>query len=312
MVRFLEPIRENLRESVSNISRPNGIMEIRVRKARANDSTQIKLLFEHARRSHVGFGQEDLPTLLEEGPFFVAETGPLLWGAVACATHRAPWAELNALALINGWRTDNAAREMLPPLLDALRGHDVAHVMAICDRRGAPDVEPHWMEDFLAHGGFEKKEEIWTYVASAGHVPRRIEGVRIRPATVEDLDLLLRLDGMAFPPMWAFGKKEMLMLLLLSGGEAMVAYLGDEPAGYVIASVHQDLGEIVRMGVLPEHQGKGVGSALMQAALEFCEVNGAISVILNTQSHNHPAQKLYESFGFRRYGASVPVMVMDL
>ncbi len=288
-------------------------MEIHVREARPDDVVQIDHLSSHARRSYLGFGLEDLPGLLEEEPFVVAETGPLLWGAMACSTHRSPWAEVIALALIDGWRTDNAAGKLLPPLLEALRGRGVAHVMAICDRDRSPQGDPHWMEDFLTRGGFEKQEEIWTYVAPAGHpLLRPVDDVRIRSATTNDLELLLRLDGEAFPPMWAFSKKEMLMLLLLSGGQAMLAYRGDEPAGYVIASVHQDFGEIIRIGVLPKHRDLGVGSALVQAALDFCESNGALSVLLNTQSHNRSAQRLYESFGFRRYGKPVPVMVLDL
>jgi ribosomal-protein-alanine N-acetyltransferase len=287
-------------------------MKIHVRKARSADSTQVKLLFDNARRAYAGFGQEDLPTLLEEEPFLVAETGPLLWGAVGCSTHRTPWAEIIALALINGWRTDNAAREMLPPLLELLRERGVKHVMAICDQRGASRENPRWMERLLGQGGFERREEICTYVAPAGHVPRPMSDVQIRPATVGDLGLLLRLDSEAFPPMWAFDRKEMLMLLLLSGGQAMLAYLDDEPVGYAIVSVHQSIGEIIRLGVSPGHRGQGVGGTLMSAAMEFCEANGAFSVVLNTQSYNRPAQKLYESFGFQRYGDLVPVMVLDL
>ncbi len=287
-------------------------MEIRVRKAKVLDAVQIKLLFEHARRAYAGFGHEDLPGLLAKEPFFVAETGPLLWGAVACTIHRAPWAEAHALALINGWRADSAVRELLPPALDELRGRGLTHVMAICDRRNVTEGDPYWMESFLRLGGFEKREEIWAYVSSAKHIPRPPGDARIRPATVSDLGLLLRLDRATFPPMWAFGKREMLMLLLLSGGQAMLAYRGNEPVGYVITAVHHSIGEVIRLGVLPERQGLGVGSSLMRAALEFCESNGALSVVLNTQSNNRPAQKLYKSFGFRRYGKPVPVMVLDL
>ena len=57
----------------------------------------------------------------------------------------------------------------------------------------------------------------------------------------------------------------------------------------------------------PNHRGKGIASKLMQAAEEAAKSAGASRIWLRTAHTNEPAQKLYESRGwkqdevFRRY-----------
>ncbi len=58
---------------------------------------------------------------------------------------------------------------------------------------------------------------------------------------------------------------------------------------------------IVSVGVLPQRQGGGVGTRLLNAALsELARKN----VFLNVRSHNKAARKLYEGMGFGYYGAT--------
>ncbi len=56
------------------------------------------------------------------------------------------------------------------------------------------------------------------------------------------------------------------------------------------------------MFVLPEWRGKGVGTALMEAALEYARARGAYKISLEVWPHNTAAITLYEKFGFEREG----------
>ncbi|WP_095169905.1 N-acetyltransferase [Pseudomonas sp. Irchel 3H3] len=47
-------------------------------------------------------------------------------------------------------------------------------------------------------------------------------------------------------------------------------------------------------------RGRGVGSLLMNAAREFAVATGAKSLVLETATDNHIAQRLYESLGYVR------------
>lgn len=58
----------------------------------------------------------------------------------------------------------------------------------------------------------------------------------------------------------------------------------------------------IGMWVAPEWRGKGVGTALMNAALDYARTHGAYKISLEVWPHNAAAIALYEKFGFEREG----------
>src|SRR3989442_15182554 len=56
------------------------------------------------------------------------------------------------------------------------------------------------------------------------------------------------------------------------------------------------------MFVAGERRGRGVGSALVEAALDWARQVGAHKVSLAVWAHNHPARSLYAKFGFLTEG----------
>jgi RimJ/RimL family protein N-acetyltransferase len=65
------------------------------------------------------------------------------------------------------------------------------------------------------------------------------------------------------------------------------------------ASAHvADLGLIVAA----DHRRRGIGSALLQRAVEWAEEVGVEKLELHVFPHNEPAIRLYERFGFEREG----------
>jgi len=64
-------------------------------------------------------------------------------------------------------------------------------------------------------------------------------------------------------------------------------------AGYVLIRFDEDLLDITRLGVHPEESGKGLGSRLLERALEEGD-----TVILTVQKDNARAMRLYARHGF--------------
>ncbi len=87
--------------------------------------------------------------------------------------------------------------------------------------------------------------------------------------------------------------------------EVFVAFDGARPVGLVsclddrlsASSLGHPVRSLFHVGVLPEFQGKGVGSALIQSALRGSDNVAAIRV--ETQSTNNGALALYRKFAFR-------------
>lgn len=81
-------------------------------------------------------------------------------------------------------------------------------------------------------------------------------------------------------------------IMLQRGSEAGEVVPGEDEA--------EDEAAIRALAVSPEGQGKGIGSALLQAAIERAEQTGVRNLFLLTQTDMLAAQRLYRRAGFRR------------
>ena len=58
-------------------------------------------------------------------------------------------------------------------------------------------------------------------------------------------------------------------------------------------------GAIQNVGIVPEHRGRGLGRALVQASLSGFRASGLTHISLEVTAANLPAVKLYQSLGFQ-------------
>lgn len=57
---------------------------------------------------------------------------------------------------------------------------------------------------------------------------------------------------------------------------------------------------VIALGIRPDHQGQGLGRALLEGLVDWCEGAGVERVELTVLADNGRAQALYESSGFQR------------
>lgn len=69
---------------------------------------------------------------------------------------------------------------------------------------------------------------------------------------------------------------------------------------------HASFGYLADVFVLEEHQGKGLGKALVQALMDLPDVNHLRTILLLTRD----AHTLYEGFGFQRVQDPAPYMAI--
>lgn len=73
-------------------------------------------------------------------------------------------------------------------------------------------------------------------------------------------------------------------------------------AGYVIASAAAGEGELHRLCVHPSHRRRGMGEALVRAAIEAMAESGAREIFIELREKNRPALRLYGKMGFEVVG----------
>lgn len=142
----------------------------------------------------------------------------------------------------------------------------------------------------------------------------------IRRAERQDIPAVIRINRLTLPenyPEWFFYEH------LERWGDAFyIAVVGGEVVGYVMSRVEHGIsvfnsfklvrkGHIVSIAVLPEHRRKGIGTALMKAALKSLrEIYGCDEVYLEVRVSNTPAIRMYERLGFKKVKI-VPMYYLD-
>jgi GNAT superfamily N-acetyltransferase len=89
--------------------------------------------------------------------------------------------------------------------------------------------------------------------------------------------------------------------IIAPGGRILMAIEDGEAVGCcALLKLDEDAYELAKMAVTPGQQGKGLGRALLEAAIERAKALGASRLWLETNSALGPALSLYRSFGFKQ------------
>lgn len=283
-------------------------VQLQVYKPTPGDQHRVLRLLGSARRSFAAFGPEDLPQLLAHGNCMVAGEQDRLWAFMAVSVNASSWAYLRGAAITDGWRTDDGLNTVLDPLIGHLREQAVSHLVAYGT---AP-----WLVPALRRSGFQRREWIVTLERHARPATdETLEQLGARPVSAGDLPALTELDSAVFDPPFQLAGGELIELMITSGYFVVVQGTGaDQPSllAYICADVLGDRGQVSRLAVHPAIRRQGIAHTLLNLALAYCQANGALSVVVNTQESNTPALALYNRFGFRRVGRRIPLLVREL
>jgi ribosomal protein S18 acetylase RimI-like enzyme len=91
---------------------------------------------------------------------------------------------------------------------------------------------------------------------------------------------------------------------LLAGGDTTILVAGTGPDGLAVLRFREAIWAdalecyLAELYVLPQRRGRGLGRALMEAAIETARAEGATHMDLGTGEDDTAARALYESLGF--------------
>ena len=146
--------------------------------------------------------------------------------------------------------------------------------------------------------------------------------MKVREMTLDDLPGVLELEHVLFTDD-AWSEDTYRGELADPGGTRHYVLAEDDGvlAGWAGLAAVGGQGDVLTIGVRPELQGRGVGSALLTALLDEAAVRECAEVFLDVRADNDRARRLYERFGFtavgvrKRYyqpsGVDAIVMVRD-
>lgn len=213
--------------------------------------------------------------------------------------HQTSW--IRMLGIANDADLEQVLQALWHAICLELRAQGVRQIAVLVVNR--------WLVRYLPQLGFHYLEDIITlqrYGTAAP--PPRPTRVAIRPAYLEDLPTLTHIDHSAFQPPWQMTRHEIRQAQRISAS-CTLALLDGEPVGYQLSTRHHSSGHLARLGVLPGHQGQGIGGRLLHHLIDRFSHRGVTSITVNTQLSNVHSQHLYQRYYFQRNGFDLPVWV---
>jgi ribosomal protein S18 acetylase RimI-like enzyme len=165
-----------------------------------------------------------------------------------------------------------------------------------------------WFKTLLEESGFEETQRVVLMDWLHGNIPpeKPHPDVLIKPMLLGNLKAVGQIDEVSFAPLW----RNSLNALEYAFSQAVVAtivVLDKQVVGYQISTATPMGGHLARLAVHPEHQGRGIGYALLRDLLQQFKGRDGERVTVNTQHDNLASLALYRKAGFRSTSEIYPV-----
>jgi ribosomal protein S18 acetylase RimI-like enzyme len=242
--------------------------------------------------------------VLQDGPRCVAYCYYMIDGG------RAIVGSVFAVESFRGRRVEDG---LLREVLAEAQGHE-GHERVECQTLFST---AHSADDLFAGAGFQSRSRHYLVRSLGERVESAPHAVRLRPVRREDLptaghiihrshqgSLDAALNLTYATPAFCRGFVETLVLRAGCGRfdqeASFIADGSDGPVGVLLAShLSRTNGHVCQVSVSPAAQGRGVGAALMTAALGAFRRQGLETASLSVTLDNHRAYRLYQRLGFR-------------
>lgn len=119
----------------------------------------------------------------------------------------------------------------------------------------------------------------------------------LRPATPDDANGIAALDKALFG-IEAWSLPSVVGEISGEGGFAVVVVTDGELLGYAMTMLADEVVDLLRIGVLPSEQRKGIAHTLLSAALDQAAAEGGRRMLLEVSSTNQAALVFYAAEGF--------------
>jgi [ribosomal protein S18]-alanine N-acetyltransferase len=113
-----------------------------------------------------------------------------------------------------------------------------------------------------------------------------------------DAPALAAIHAVSFPPRQCWGPDALSLQLALEGTFGLLHPDG----GMVLFRVAADQAEVLTLAVAPAARRRGIGAALLAAAMQDAGRRGAAALFLEVAGANAAARALYARMGFRDVG----------
>ncbi|MCS6910568.1 MAG: GNAT family N-acetyltransferase [Anaerolineales bacterium] len=283
---------------------------LKARPATPGDRYAIQALMRYEQRVHMHLDWQPVEEWLGTQPFIVAERRGRVVGALVCPPDLPDVAWIRLIALADG--------------VEASQVWEVLWTLARRDLAQQPGLSvaglslAAWTVPLYEAAGFGRTHEVVTLRRSlARPVSARFAAngrrppIIVRLAEERDHAAILRTDAAAFVSPWRLSPAT-LHAALAQADHLTLAEQDGRVVGYQLTTADGGAAHLARLAVIPEAQGRGIGSALVAETLEHYQRRGRREITVNTQHDNKASLAVYRRLGFELTGERMPVYQLML
>jgi ribosomal protein S18 acetylase RimI-like enzyme len=281
-------------------------VSLQVRRAVARDHDQIADLTFYESNSHRHLDWHTPLEWIGSSNYWVLEEDGRIMAALACPEDP-PYV---AWIRFFGHHQDLSAAQAWSSLWEVARSeisraNTPTYIAAI--------VVKQWFQTILLSSGFELKQNIILLELLNGNIRSfsTPQGIRIRPMQDADMPTVAQIDLDAFGQFW-HNTVDVLQRARLMCASATIAEDDSGVIGYQLSTKNLLGAHLARLGVRPEAQGRGIGSALVSDLIQSLGANQLSRLSVNTQADNAASLSLYKKLGFVRTGEHFPVFAYPM
>jgi len=279
---------------------------LKVRHAVAKDHDQIANLTYYEPNNHRHLDWHTALEWIGSPNYWILEEGGQITAALACPEDPPHIAWIRSFGFQQNRSGPQAWSSLWEVACSEIASTSTQTVIAAI-------VVKQWFQTILLSSGFELKQiiillELLNENIKMFSVPY---GVRIRPMQDADLPAVAEVDFSAFGQFW-HNTESALQRARLQCASATIAEDASGVIGYQLSTRNMLGAHLARLGVRPEAQGRGVGSALVSNLIQSLGTGELGRLSVNTQSDNVTSLSLYKKLGFVRTGEHFPVLVYPM
>lgn len=214
----------------------------------------------------------------------------------------APWHGRESMALLSV-----PADQSRPSTADVRAALEVVHsrgyrqvvTSALTESDTSPFVDLGFVEGDRLHVLEHDLKGGWADQPAFRRIRRSGSRIHIRRGRRRDQRAALEIDHRAFPYFWRLDSDGLAEAKdATPAARFRMAAFDRTPVGYSVTGRGGSSGFLQRLATDPDHQRRGIATALVADALRWCDSRHCERVLVNTQVTNKAALALYESLGF--------------
>ncbi len=277
------------------------LLQLTIRAATDRDMQRIASLIHYEIHVHRHLDWRPPLEWLGHQPYLVAELQGECLAALACPPDPPGVAWIRLFASAAQLPPKRAWQELWPEARERLARTAAPVQVAVIPLQG-------WFRSLVENSEFAFTHRVVLLSWAGGALPEASSkaDVLIRPMRAQDLPAVERVDWAAFVEIWR-NSLASLEVAYRQSVDATVAESEGNIIAYQISSATATGWHLGRLAVLPQHQGRGIGYALLRDLLLRFRQRNMGQMTVNTQHNNLASLALYQKAGFHLTGEVYPV-----